>query len=766
MLFFEREIELYVSTVSTGFTTSNTVKLAVLSGTSIDYKEKRESKYDYKIQNTPERINEEIIVGYTNPRLSFSTYAKPYNDTTNDTCVEKLLLESLMGQVGTEAPSSYTINFASVNQLPEVYLWLKIGANVVYYIANAVVKSAEYKLEIDKLVTIDWEVVGRNMQLISTVPDTFTDYSNIAEYIKGKFSAINFSFDSSAFFDKEKIYFSSDNGYTNEGTENVSSSALGNISIQQLNGLNYYDFGTTNADTGRLVINDAPSWTGAVYPNDGVGNWSFEAEIFWDGTAAGTNQYILALLNNNNNNITYQSYFSASIYGTTFYAGTYNINAGPSFAELGITANSWFHLAIVVAPIYRTGLIYINGKPVSSAYFYPSTVNGDPGVASTGLIIGNQNNAADPWFYGGFRNIAITYNDTLPKYWLKFTTDQNPVLDSTVMAIYTDFVDVGPYNYTVTNFSCIDQGTYLDSPQGTTAYFTVAKDSNYNSPDWSIEFRVFYDRSGGTYVSGDVYNDGVRRVAVINNQCQCFVNNSLVCVDQIVNASYYVDSFPKAQWHWVTFERKDGIYLLYINGNIRAANGRKNIIPNTIGTGTATVINYSSSYRCALQYLRVSNKAVRTDEFGWFAPKYQNSSVNGSLPIVNGSIKIENDLEIVERRTLDQRLETKLDHYVKKRDIDIDITGYLKTGSSKSLTTKELYEYLQTYPDFSGIVDLNTDVRVGSNVKNNINFNLPKADISIPEVKITDVITSNVSIKSKQKTTADDDVVITYKQQD
>lgn len=189
MLFFERDIELFVSTVSTGFTTDNTVKLAVLEGSSITYKHVIQENYNYKIEETPNRISDKIVTGFGSPEFSFETYCKPYNDTTNDTTVEKLLLYSLTGSLGTEDTNDYTLNFTATHSLPELFLFIKYD-NLVYKISNAVVKEAKYKVNIDKILTISWKLIGLSLVSGATIPGTFTDYTNINNFIKCKQSNV------------------------------------------------------------------------------------------------------------------------------------------------------------------------------------------------------------------------------------------------------------------------------------------------------------------------------------------------------------------------------------------------------------------------------------------------------------------------------------------------------------------------------------------------------------------------------------------------
>ena len=196
MLFFERDLELYISTVDSGFTTDNTVKLSALSGSSLSYKTKTQDIYNYKIDDSPDRLKEKILTGFSQPTFKFRTYAKPYNDT-NIKAVEKLLLYSLTGNLGTESPSNYTITFTSSNKLPELYIYIKYDT-LIYKLSNAVVRLAEYNIDIDKSLEISWDLVARGLENVSSTPNTYTDNTDKLGFVKNKFSKISLLLNSSS----------------------------------------------------------------------------------------------------------------------------------------------------------------------------------------------------------------------------------------------------------------------------------------------------------------------------------------------------------------------------------------------------------------------------------------------------------------------------------------------------------------------------------------------------------------------------------------
>lgn len=764
MLFFERELDLYVSTVDKDAvkTTANTVKLSVLAGMNITYKQQKQSTYNYKIEATPDRLDNKVVTGYTNPTISFSTYVKPYLDT-NEKCAEKLLLEALLGQAGTEGASNYTASFLAANKLPIRYLYIVLGNNLVYYVDSGVVQEAIYNIDIDKATIIDWKVIGLNLQVLddTAIPDTFTDHTSISNYVLNKLSNISISYDKLPLLGVSDELYLPGNDLINDGVESgIAVNSYGNFSIQTFGGESVFDFGTHNADTGRVVVTSGPQWTGSDYPNDGVNAWCWEADMYWDGSGGGTQNYFWNTNSTGNNWFYYQSYWNGYMYGDGMLAGNEHYDTG-TFADHGIAANQWFHVAICSIPKDRTTILYINGKPTSSAWHH--TNSGNPGVSSNGFIFGNDDGTTNPWYWGGMKNVAFSYGEDTPKYDYRFTPDSNPVIDgTTIAAVYTDFADEGPNNYTVTNFGATDEGTYLNSAQGSVQYFTMATDSSWNSTDWSINLRMYYNRSSGTYAVHQVYNDNIRRISIINNQLIVYINGAIVLQ---TSESYndFATAFQKAAWYYITVEEKDGVYLLYVNGILRSGNASKTTTtPRTISTGGCTFFDPSnSSSHCALQYFRLDNKATRTDS--WFESAYNDRFVNGNIPIINGKVKLENKVSIVERDTLDERLVQKLDHYVQDRKVEIDVSGYLKTGSSNNIQNKEIFDLLRTYPDFSKTVDLLSTIRLGRAEGPYVEFTLPKSDIDLPEIKVKDIITDNIKIRSQTLSTIDDDVEIKYK---
>jgi len=186
----KRDLELYVSTVDTGFTTSNTYKISVMDNFSWNTLS-RSSKSDIKrISDTPERLPFTVTDEISPTTLKMTTYAKPVMNGGNHSCVEKLLFDSLCGAATTEGASEYSLGFASVNELIPLYIYISLDGNN-YKLSGSVVKTADFKFSIDTLTSIDWNIEAQTFSIDATLPDTYTDHTAVTNYLKNKLSIIS-----------------------------------------------------------------------------------------------------------------------------------------------------------------------------------------------------------------------------------------------------------------------------------------------------------------------------------------------------------------------------------------------------------------------------------------------------------------------------------------------------------------------------------------------------------------------------------------------
>ena len=326
--------------------------------------------------------------------------------------------------------------------------------------------------------------------------------------------------------------------------------------------------------------------------------------------------------------------------------------------------------------------------------------------------------------------------------------------------------DDGPNNYTISNSSGFsDAGTYISGPQGATKTLAIDIDSDWGTDmeEWSIELEFNYGRTGGTYASMTVFSDGVRGLIVSGNTLDARLNGSTYCTDNYYGGSTYSQSLPKNTWHRLLFERKNGGLYFYLNGQLRGARTHIQPSQNTLPTsGTLTLMSCGSGEHLHFRNLRVSRGAKKTRERR-YSRYLTNYDVNFDLPIINGSVKLDNNVEVAQRNTLDQRSITKLNHYVEDRSTEIDIVGYTKTGTTKTGSNLELFEAIQADIEFSSNdIDKPVELVIGKTGEEQITFSLPRALIELPEIKIDDVLTSNIKISSQKASVDNDDISIKY----
>ncbi len=171
---FKRDIAVYISTVESSFTTANTTKLNILGDYSLTTSSRSSSSNLNRISDTPERLPFVVTDRILPATFKFSTYAKPVMNTTNHSSVEKLLYDSLGGIESTEGASNYQVNFASVNELIPLYIFISFE-DKYYKLSEAVVKSANISFAINEITKIEWEVEAKDYAVVSSIPGTYRD---------------------------------------------------------------------------------------------------------------------------------------------------------------------------------------------------------------------------------------------------------------------------------------------------------------------------------------------------------------------------------------------------------------------------------------------------------------------------------------------------------------------------------------------------------------------------------------------------------------
>lgn len=195
---FKRDLDLYISTVDTGFTADNTAKISILDNYSITTNSRSSSANPNRVSTTPERLPFIVTDEIATAKIKFTTYAKPVMNTTNHSCAEKLLFDSLGGIASTEGASNYTVNFASVNTLIPLYLFISYN-NKYYKFTEAVVSYANISFNIDNITSIEWELEAKSFGVVSSLPSTFTDHTSLDTYLKNKLSIVTTIWDSTTY---------------------------------------------------------------------------------------------------------------------------------------------------------------------------------------------------------------------------------------------------------------------------------------------------------------------------------------------------------------------------------------------------------------------------------------------------------------------------------------------------------------------------------------------------------------------------------------
>lgn len=168
-MYLERDLALYLSTVSSGFSTDNTAKIQAISPIKISgRKEINELNRTFLNQNL--NRNKIKTVEANQPiQFSFSSYFR-YSDIENTSL--NLLFKSLIGQEITFPISSLPGTF---NLLPlNAYLVLD---GMVIEVVNAVVQSLTVSYSRPGFVLCFWELVATDFKESSTIPTSYLDYT-------------------------------------------------------------------------------------------------------------------------------------------------------------------------------------------------------------------------------------------------------------------------------------------------------------------------------------------------------------------------------------------------------------------------------------------------------------------------------------------------------------------------------------------------------------------------------------------------------------
>lgn len=200
----QRDAKIYVSEVTTGFTSSNTFEVRPMSGFSFNQTTTTQDISVDEAGAAPSRGSKRFNTQLNPTDIAFSTYIRPYKSGLNHDCPERILWEALVGKdaLGVNAVSSITnvlIDFDSsnVHELKKLYIFVDYG-NAKYRIDEGVISSADIGFDIQGIAMVAWKGNGKVMkELTSVSASTFPTAGNFspvpdyADFIKNKLSTIS-----------------------------------------------------------------------------------------------------------------------------------------------------------------------------------------------------------------------------------------------------------------------------------------------------------------------------------------------------------------------------------------------------------------------------------------------------------------------------------------------------------------------------------------------------------------------------------------------
>lgn len=402
-----RGTKFYVSTVSGGWTTSNTFRVNVLDGYTFSQDVSTQEIGLNEAGPAPVR-GQRIYNTAVNPaEFSITTYLRPFFGSAVHNCVEKLLWEALVGagpNPNTNAvpgANYFVVDFeeSDVHELLPLYMYFELD-NTTYRLDRAIVNSATIDFSIDSIAQITWAGMAEAITQ-TTAPTTFLAVDANAEYIKNKLSTITLKDNAGTTHGTQEITFSSPidelavcgllNGTTYTASIVVDGGASQSISWNPPVNATYQDMidefnaqvkgALMDTDTaGNLVVTSASSGTvSTIAITDGVTNQFFADATNFSAIAAAVNgtgtptEYRLAITGGSlalENNVTFLTpeelgvvnYTIGSFTGTrkvsgnvTAYLRTGSSNTAGLLADMVAATNTVTHDFTMVVSIGGTG---------------------------------------------------------------------------------------------------------------------------------------------------------------------------------------------------------------------------------------------------------------------------------------------------------------------------------------------------------------------------------------------------------------------------
>ncbi len=195
---------------SSQFTTTNTWEIQVLEGLTFSQNTTQDTVTLNEAGAAPSRGQRSFNTALQPVDFSFSTYVRPYNDTTNSkiTAEERVLWNAFGGvkdltqatAAWKETSSAATMSFANsnVHQL-QTFGLIIIFDNTAYALDNCALDTATLDFGIDAIAAVQWAGKASNIRPLTdlkadngTTTVTFSglDVANATEYVDATFSSL------------------------------------------------------------------------------------------------------------------------------------------------------------------------------------------------------------------------------------------------------------------------------------------------------------------------------------------------------------------------------------------------------------------------------------------------------------------------------------------------------------------------------------------------------------------------------------------------
>jgi len=211
-----RNTKFVVSTVDTGWTSSNSFEIPVLDGYSFTQDTETQTITVSEAGATPARGQRMYNTALAPAEFSFSTYVRPRFDATaspdETRAVEQILWDALasaaLDGATTVSSASLDVDFAAsaVNQLLKLNMYFYTG-DTTYALTNAVLNVAEVDFSIDGIAMVTWSgfadavqerIAGTTAPDFAGSPKDYLEVDTASDFIVNKLSTVTLTNDADA----------------------------------------------------------------------------------------------------------------------------------------------------------------------------------------------------------------------------------------------------------------------------------------------------------------------------------------------------------------------------------------------------------------------------------------------------------------------------------------------------------------------------------------------------------------------------------------